>query len=117
MYATEAPGEFVVWAMTGAKTLQRVSVEVPKTLFLNSRVDQSDALESLTKHFGARKVTHWLLPRAKAAHHLYELTVPERRYRRNQKLLQSLASDQSVEGVYEASTPALFRAVKAARML
>jgi hypothetical protein len=111
IYATEAPGEFVVWAMTGAKTLQRIPLEVPKTFFLNSRADHSAALQSLTAHFGARQVTHWTLPRAKLLHHLYELAVPERRYQRNQKLLQSLASDQSVEGVYETATPALFRAV------
>jgi len=113
VYNSGAPGEFVVWALTSAKTLQRIPIEVSKTLFLNSKVDHSDALQSLTKHFGARRVTHWALPRAKTVHHLYELNVPERRYQRNRKLLQSLASDQSVEGVYETSTPALFRAVSA----
>lgn len=113
VYNSGAPGEFVVWALTSAKTLQRIPIEVSKTLFLNSKVDQSDALQSLTKHFGARRVTHWALPRAKPVHHLYELNVPERRYQRNRKLLQSLASDQSVEGVYETSTPALFRTVSA----
>jgi len=36
--ATETPGSFVVWAMTSAKVLQRIPIEVPKVLYINCRV-------------------------------------------------------------------------------
>lgn len=79
VHSTESVGEYVVWALTSSRTLQRITLEVPKTLYLNSAVDPQQAtLNQLTKSFGARKVSR-TLPRAAPAMHLYELSLPERR--------------------------------------
>jgi len=82
---------------------------VPKSLYLNSRVDPREGqLAELTKSFGARKVTR-TLPRAAPSFHLYELSMPERRYLRNEKYIANVVSHADIQGVYETSTPGWFR--------
>ena len=112
-FSSEAPGEFVVWAMTGEKQLQKISLEVPKTFYLNSRMDPKEStLHELTQALGARKVSR-NLPRAARQHHLYELCMPERRYLRHEKSIATIVSHGDVQGVYETATPSWFRALLA----
>jgi hypothetical protein len=105
---TETLGSFYIWAMTARGVLQRIPLEVPKTLYLNSRVEHLGGSADFAATFGARKVSK-LLPRSAPAMHLFELTLAERRFARNEKLLTNLASHSDVQGVYESSTPAWFR--------
>lgn len=51
------------------------------------------------------------LPHGRRCHALYEVSLSERRFQRNEKALALFLSDPQVEGVYETQTPLWLRAV------
>lgn len=81
-----------------------VSLKVPRTIYINSRVVSNDPK--------FKKVTNKHLPRERPLHNLYEWQVSEEEFRRKFSALESkyLVTPQ-IEGVYETKTPLRFRAI------
>ncbi|CAM9190271.1 unnamed protein product [Chrysoparadoxa australica] len=99
---TATPGQMDVWAMTGPKDLQKISMQVPRVFYINSTAKASDR--------GQKRVMR-TLPHKGISGNLTEVTMPERKFRESEKSVASLLSDPDVEGIYELGTPLLFRAV------
>jgi DNA polymerase epsilon subunit 1 len=103
---TEIAGDFVVWAMTGQRSLQRLSVSIDRTFYVTSNVDQEAVFLSL----GGRKVSR-SLPHGHRSPFTYELVTPERRFVRNENGVANLLCTPGVTGVYELQTPLWLRMV------
>ena len=104
---SEVPGEFVVWAMTGPKALQRLALTVDRSFYVTSTLDHEHG------HFlrlGGRKASRFL-PHGRRSPFTYEMVVPERRFLRNENGAANLLSTHGVTGVYELQTPLWFRAI------
>ncbi|CAM9091188.1 unnamed protein product, partial [Phaeothamnion confervicola] len=98
----DSPGEVVVWAMVGPSDLQRIAVAMPRTFYVNSRVEPVAGM--------GRRVTK-RLPRNRPALFLTEVSLSEDGFRRAEREISGFQRHPTVEGVYELGTPALFRAV------
>ena len=103
-----SPGIFRIFALTGPNVMEHFDVSVPRTLYTNSRVSM-DILRG-SESFQQRRVQR-VLPRAHTAMHLYEVQLPESRYKRNEKTLSNFLTHPDLEGVYELGVPLLLRAV------
>ncbi|KAA0145618.1 hypothetical protein FNF28_07844 [Cafeteria roenbergensis] len=99
---TGAPGEMVLWAMTSAKTVQRLNLRVPRRMLVNC-VRPVPALASRR-----RQLT---LPHGRRALNLYEVCRSEASFLRRDAALRRSQSDPLVEGVYESQTPLVMRAL------
>ena len=104
-----SPGEFVVFAMTQKSQLQKLTISVPRYMYVNCRDSKP---EDLVRSMGGRKVTREL-PHGHAIGNagLYEVKLSEKRFSRNEKTVNDLINSHSVEGVYETLTPLWLRAV------
>ena len=100
-------GEFVVWAIIGGESLQKVYVTVPRTVYISCFI-QVEADMAFFQDF--RQVDRHL-PHNKSAKYVYEVTMPEHVFRANQwleKIKPKSATDvgsQVFESIYESSTP------------
>lgn len=103
---TEIPGDFIVWAMVGNRSLQRLQVQIERQFFVASTVDHEGAFVGL----GGRKVSRFL-PRGQRSPFIYEMTTTERRFQRNENGVANLLSTRGVTGVYELHTPLWLRAL------
>lgn len=110
LYETgSTPGEFVVFAMTQRQQLQKLTITVPRYMYVNCRDRQA---EDVALYMGGKRVTRDLPHGHKIAQcGLYEVKISERRFVRNEKSLASFLSSTSVEGVYETLTPLWLRTV------
>jgi DNA polymerase epsilon subunit 1 len=104
---TDTLGEFMVWAMTGRSQLQKFRLVVPRILYVNSL---GAKLKNNEKDLKCQLVVKDL-PHAKKRYDLYELSLPETKYQNNERASSLLMYNSQVEGVYESSTPLLFRAI------
>ncbi len=96
------PGIFNVWVFFDNNRLERLSVEVPRVIYVNTRTPNDAASAN------GRKVER-LLPRGRPCLNLYELSMSEKEYRENQKELNLFLNHKEVEGVYETHVPLLFK--------
>jgi DNA polymerase epsilon subunit 1 len=100
-------GDFVVWAIVGNDSLQKVHVSVPRTVYVSTFVEV-EADMSVFQEF--RKVDRHL-PHSKQSKHVYEVTMLEHVYKEN-KWVSSITpknghdkSSRVFECVYESATP------------
>jgi DNA polymerase epsilon subunit 1 len=93
----DAPSTFMAWALVGGSNLQRLRIQIPRVVYVNS-FDEQPALADCK----VRRV----LPRSRPCLNLYREVLPEKR----EAELQMMMSDPAVEGVYEAQTPQIFKA-------
>jgi hypothetical protein len=103
------PGEFLVWTMTSMNQLQRLKFTVPRIVYVNIMKNGKEALSIATK-LGGNKVVK-VLPHGKELLDLYELTINESKFQRNEKSLDRFFNSSEVEGIYESQVPLLFRAI------
>ena len=94
----DAPSTYMAWVLVGGSNLQKLRLSVPRVVYVNSFEDQPGM-----EHCKVRK----MLPRSRRCMHLYRQKLPEER----ESELQMMMSDSAVEGVYEAQTPQIFKAV------
>jgi hypothetical protein len=106
---TDSPGEFVVWAMTAATQLQRLNVTFPRQLFVNVTAGGKEAQAAATGLGGVRVKKD--LPHGKLCRELFEVSIPERKFLRNERALNLFLCDAQVEGVYESQVPLWLRGV------
>ncbi|KAL3942259.1 MAG: hypothetical protein SGBAC_003529 [Bacillariaceae sp.] len=107
-------GEFVAWVMLGSKSLRKMKITVPRTVYVSTKqeiVSHSKDILSL------RKVDKHL-PHRKRAAFLYEVSMYEHVYRQQNWASNLKASAKSNEGdvsilveVFETGTPLLTRAL------
>lgn len=105
-------GQFILWAMVGNDTLQKIQITVPRVVYVTSHVELTQntpdiLLKKVDKH----------LPHNKVAPFVYEVTMAEHIYKSN-KWTSSLtavrvseAGPNILEAVYESSTPLMHRAL------
>lgn len=109
--ASHSSGSFVVWAMVGKDSLQKLTLTVPRTFFLAARHELVNTSNGLLE---MRKVVKHL-PNRKSAAFLYEVSMPEYIFRKGQwqAYLQPMAPKDGmgdeIECIYESGTPLLSR--------
>lgn len=104
---SDSSGIFRLFIIVNGK-MESIYVDVPRILYLNSRVID----ENSNKRSGI-KMTKRLrtLPRGHPCLNLYELQMTEYFYRMNSGLFSSMFNHKDIEGVYESNVPLLFRAL------
>ncbi|KAJ3022675.1 UNVERIFIED_CONTAM: DNA polymerase epsilon catalytic subunit [Siphonaria sp. JEL0065] len=102
---TDLPGEFNVWALIG-DAMHTVKLQIPRVLYINSRVPQPEDLGLNGFRMERRQKT---LPRSHVCLNLYELSMSETFYKEHTDVFARLFSHHDVEGVYETQIPLLFR--------
>jgi DNA polymerase epsilon subunit 1 len=103
---TDTLGEFKVWALVDGD-LHAIKLIIPRTFYVNARIPQSQPEMSWFKMEPTRKA----LPRSHQALHLYEVTMPESKYRDAARKISNFISHPSIEGAYETQVPLEFRAL------
>lgn len=105
---TDTPGIFRIWAIIEG-VLQSMIFEVPRILFVNSRVpNDGDYVDQPDIEMTKRMRT---LPRNRTALNLYEMRMKESFYRSNASMFSSMFNHNDIEGVYETQVTPLFRAL------
>ena len=105
-------GQFILWAMVGNDTLQKVQITIPRVVYVTSHVELTQnstdiLLKKVDKH----------LPHNKVASFVYEVTMAENIYQSKKWtscLTAARVSDVGpdiLEAVYETSTPLMHRAL------
>ncbi|KAL3922010.1 MAG: hypothetical protein SGILL_002437 [Bacillariaceae sp.] len=107
-------GSFVAWVMVGRDSLQKIQIEVPRTVYIATN---EEAVCNLTEALEFRKVDKHL-PHGKQSKFLYELVLPEMVYRNTSwtskivsKHTNHVVSRTLLEGVYESGMPSMMRAL------
>jgi DNA polymerase epsilon subunit 1 len=107
-------GAFVAWVLAGGKTLQRVVISVPRIVYVSTRC----AIDSASPEVQIRRVEKHL-PHSKTAKFLYEVSMSENFYRKEDWVDSMKRSAPSSNGstsvdidqIYETATPLLMRAL------
>lgn len=112
-YDTSVPGnaggsgDFVVWAMIGANSIQKLVVSVPRVVYIAGRVQLRITSPSILNF----KEVERHLPHGNSVKHLYEVTLPEYIFRTRSWLNGIVAVDEGVsrsdaiESIYETKAP------------
>jgi len=100
------PGLFTLFVLPSPTDMLRVPLRVPRRFLINRSTPWEGAPD-----FAQRLKEQWHLPRGRRQGHLYEVSMPERHFRRNRRFLAAAQSDPMVEGVYESKTPLMLRAL------
>ena len=107
--AGSSSGEIVLWVMLSNGSLQRVSISMPRTIYVNCKEEVSEISSySLT----IRRVEKHL-PRNKIATNLYEVTMPEYSFRSNKWLdhFRSKNRESLIQSFYELGTTQTLRSL------
>ena len=100
-------GEFVVWAMIGNDSLQKIHVTVPRIVYVSTLCE----IEGDLSVFGGFRRVDRHLPHNKRAKYVYEISMPEYVYRSSDwlsKITPKRKQDegsQIFESIYESSVP------------
>jgi DNA polymerase epsilon subunit 1 len=97
----DEPGMFNIFAMTSQKTLQRIQVLVDRKIYVNTRRPFDDGLLSA---MSMRSVVR-TLPRGRPTKFLYEMSMSEPAFLRNDKKMAEFLNHPDVEGVYQMQMP------------
>jgi DNA polymerase epsilon subunit 1 len=104
---TDSSGIFRMFIIVNGR-MESIDVDVPRILYLNSRVLD----ENSSKRPGVKMIKRTrTLPRGHPCLNLYELQMTEYFYRMNSVLFSSMFNHKDIEGVYESNVPLLFRAL------
>lgn len=106
---TDTPGEFIVWAMTAPTQLQKLNIVIQRQLYVNVQHAGREAQTAALQLGGV--LVRKDLPHGKYCRALYEINIPERKYVRNERALNTFLCDTQVEGVYESQVPLWLRGV------
>lgn len=102
--STIEPGILKVWAMTEQGVMFNVRLQVPKTIYINSKLEKSDP--------DFKKVTRFVLPRNRKVHNLYEFEVAEEAFLSAYKNIKyKHLMNPNTEGIYETKLPAKFKSL------
>ena len=104
---SETPGAIHAFFLIDKK-VHRLTVKVPRQLFLNLREAELPDVE--IDGCSVQEVTH-TLPNGHPSVHLFKLVMPEEVYVREEQKLSALFGHSSVEGVYEKQVTPTIRAV------
>ena len=104
---TETHGEFIVWAMTSKNQIQKVTIVIDRTLYINCR--SQDAVDVAYEMNGSKVMKD--LPHSRKLHTLVEVQIPERKFQTGGKKITQFLSLPQIEGVYESKVPLWFRGV------
>ncbi|ORZ35386.1 hypothetical protein BCR44DRAFT_53396 [Catenaria anguillulae PL171] len=100
-------GPHAVWVLAGDK-LVRVTVDVPRTFFINSELAlPADSIGGGITLEPAKRT----LPRGTPTKHLYQVTVGEQKYVKHEATFTELFAHPQIQGVYETRVPGSFRAI------
>jgi DNA polymerase epsilon subunit 1 len=106
-------GDFILWAMIGQSSLQRIVITVPRIVYISSLKEITNSSNEIIDF---RQVDKHL-PYSKNSPFLYEVTLLEHVYKSRKwiKLLQPVDPSHRIEDVlgtmYESGTPLLTRAL------
>lgn len=93
-----------LWAITDSSNMFPIKLRVPRTLYINSKVESND------KDF--KKVRDRILPRNRQTHLLYEWETSEDVYLdRFHNIKYDYLLNGNIEGIYETKMPLQFKAV------
>ena len=109
-FNTSSSGDFVVWVMLGNGSLQKLQVSMPRTIYLNCREKINETASSIL----TVKLVEKFLPHNKTSNYLYELTMPEHTFQREdwlQKVVCSPKHANTVESFYEMNSPLSLKSV------
>ncbi|RKP05010.1 hypothetical protein THASP1DRAFT_10612, partial [Thamnocephalis sphaerospora] len=107
---TDMPGELRAWIIADNQ-MHDVRLRVPRTLYVNSRVENWDDLAQGDQLLYRIERRNAQLPRSHRAHHVFEITMSETTYMDNTAHFQELSGHASVAGIYEAQVTPLDRAL------
>ena len=93
----DAPATYMAWTLVGGSNLQKLRLNIPRVVFVNLFQERADLADCKVRK---------MLPRSRPCLHMYRQCLPEEL----EAELQMMMSDPTVEGVYEAQTPQLFKA-------
>ena len=100
-------GEFIVWVMVGSTSLEKMTVSVPRVVYVSTRKEITNTSKEILDF---RKVDKHL-PYSKSASFVYEVTMPEHFFRSNNWINGLVPVDLNdtmedvFETMYEAGTP------------
>lgn len=108
----KSSGTFILWAMIGTDTLQKVQLTVPRVIYVSSSLE---LVQQSNNEIQVKQVDRHL-PHNKNAAFLYEVTLTEYFYKSNKwmKLLRPLEKnieEPILETIYETSHPLMLRAL------
>ena len=104
---TDIHGEFIVWAMTSKNQIQRVTVVIDRSLYINCRTKEAvDVAYEMNGYKVAKD-----LPHSRKMYTLVEVQIPERKFQTGGKKISQFLSLPEIEGVYESKVPLWFRGV------
>jgi len=104
-------GEFLVWVMVGSSSLQKITISVPRIVYISTRKEITNTSEEILDF---RQVDKHL-PYSKSASFVYEVTMPEYFYKSTNWIncLVPVDLNDTMENVfetmYESGTPLLTR--------
>ncbi|KAJ2994653.1 DNA polymerase epsilon catalytic subunit [Globomyces sp. JEL0801] len=105
---TDSPGIFRLWTIVNGQ-IESVDIEVPRVIYVNSRIPDADATLDQTEIQMTKLVR--TLPRNHKCLHLYQMKMTELFYRNHASMFSSMFNHKDIEGVYESQVPLLFRAL------
>ena len=93
---TAQPGILKLWIFNNHKNMFDIKLRVPRTIYINSYVNQE----------GPQLVKNKTLPRNRQIHNLYEMKVNEDKFEKDSHAFnQKYVLSDDVEGVYESMMP------------
>eukprot|EP01038_Epipyxis_sp_PR26KG_P011543 gene11543-15462_t len=104
---SDSPGEFIAWVITSNAQLQKLEVVIPRILLVD--VNGRDAEKMAQELNGAKVVRD--LPHGFSSKSLFEVSISERKYKRNEKALNLFLCNPQISGVYESQTPLWLRGI------
>ena len=94
-------GKFIVWAMVGNGSLQKIQMAVPRMVYINCR----KKIKEFSSNVMTVKQVERYLPHSKVSLYLYEVTLSEELYQKQDWLQHFCPSSDWIESVYEMKTP------------
>ncbi|XP_012276956.1 DNA polymerase epsilon catalytic subunit A [Orussus abietinus] len=102
---TNEPGMFRLWVLVDQE-LHHLRLVVPRIFYINSRKAREES-----QHNSVWKKCSRTLPRSRKVYHLYQCTVPEAVFIKNNSTVMQITSKPEIEGIYETQISLEFRAI------
>eukprot|EP00750_Incisomonas_marina_P009806 INCI16146.10.p1 GENE.INCI16146.10~~INCI16146.10.p1 ORF type:complete len:356 (-),score=71.81 INCI16146.10:2289-3356(-) len=109
---TRKHGFFRLFALTSKATVRTFTLEVPRTIYVNSHEEASADDQAAGGGGSDRRVVLRTLPRDAPPLHLVQLKLREEFFVHKSKALDRALTHKHVEGVYETQVPLDFVAIK-----
>jgi DNA polymerase epsilon subunit 1 len=103
-------GNYMMWIYVKGR-LFNLQVELPRLIYLNSRISNLDSPNMLPKELVKLEKCEKILPRLYSSQNLYEMTLSETVFIKHKSLFTNLFCHQDMEGVYQSQLDPLQLAV------